>query len=79
MKAGIHPKEVKTTVICSCGTTFDTISIKPKLEVDICSGCHPVFTGQQKFVDRAGRIERFKDRYANALKNAKEPAKKAKK
>ncbi|MEE9200483.1 MAG: 50S ribosomal protein L31 [Candidatus Brocadiales bacterium] len=63
MKEGIHPKYVETTVICGCGETFKTRSTKPKIVVEICSKCHPFYTGKQKLVDTTGKVERFKRRY----------------
>ena len=63
MKQGIHPEYVEATVKCACGETFTTRSTKSELRVDICSKCHPFFTGKQKFVDTAGRIEKFNQRY----------------
>ena len=63
MKKNIHPELNEIVASCVCGTSFPTISTSSKLEVDICSGCHPLFTGQQRFVDTAGRIEKFEKRY----------------
>ena len=63
MKADIHPEYGEATVRCACGETFQTRSTKSEIEVGICSKCHPFFTGQQKFVDAAGRVERFNKRY----------------
>lgn len=63
MKSEIHPEYVETTVICSCGETFKTRSTKPEIKVEICSKCHPFFTGKQKLVDSGGRVQRFQDRY----------------
>ena len=63
MKTGIHPKYVEATVTCACGNTFMVGSTKPTLRVDICSKCHPFYTGQQRLVDTAGRVERFRKRY----------------
>ncbi len=63
MKAGIHPLYVVAKVICACGNTFETRSTKPLIKLEICSGCHPFFTGQQKLIDTAGRVERFKKRF----------------
>lgn len=68
MKEGIHPKYVKATVRCACGNTFETGSTKEDLRVEICSKCHPFFSGKQKLVDTGGRVERFKKRYG--LKDA---------
>jgi large subunit ribosomal protein L31 len=65
MKAGIHPEYVECTVKCSCGNTFVTHSTKPELHVELCSQCHPFYTGKQKLVDTGGRVERFQRRYAN--------------
>ena len=63
MKQGIHPNYKPTTVKCACGATFETSSTKENLRVDICSNCHPFFTGKQKLVDTGGRVDRFKKRY----------------
>ncbi len=63
MKENIHPKYVETTVLCGCGETFKTRSTKPKIVVEICSKCHPFYTGKQKLVDTTGKVERFKRRY----------------
>ncbi|MGI6604875.1 MAG: 50S ribosomal protein L31 [Firmicutes bacterium] len=63
MKKGIHPDYHKTVVTCACGATFETGSIKEKLRVEICSNCHPFFTGQQKIVDTGGRVERFTKKF----------------
>lgn len=63
MKKGIHPEYVHATVTCSCGQIFVTRSTKPVLKVEICSNCHPFFTGKQKFVDSGGRVERFRRRH----------------
>ena len=68
MKAGIHPEYVLSTVTCSCGATFQTRSTVPELHVEICSNCHPFYTGRQKLVDTGGRVERFKRRQAAAAK-----------
>ncbi len=66
MKAGIHPDYVPCTVRCSCGNTFVTRATKPELRVELCSECHPFYTGKQKLVDTGGRVERFQRRYAKA-------------
>ena len=63
VKEGIHPKYGKAIVRCVCGETFETGSTKKELRVDICSKCHPFFTGRQKLVDTVGRVGRFKKRY----------------
>ena len=64
MKTGIHPDYVESTVVCACGNTFQTRSTKASIRLEICSSCHPFFTGRQKFVDTAGRVERFQKRFA---------------
>lgn len=63
MKQGIHPEYKLTTVTCACGNTFETGSVVENLRVDICSQCHPFFTGKQKLVDTGGRVERFKKKF----------------
>lgn len=63
MKKGIHPEyHNKVTVTCSCGNTFETGSTTAELKVEVCSACHPFYTGQSKIVDTAGRVDRFKER-----------------
>jgi large subunit ribosomal protein L31 len=64
----IHPKIFDVNVRCACGNTFQTISTSQHIDVDICSNCHPMFTGQQRFVDTAGRIEKFQQRYEKKKK-----------
>ena len=66
MKADIHPEYGPCTITCSCGAVYHTRSTKQKVHVDICSNCHPFFTGQQRFVDTAGRVEKFKRKYKTA-------------
>lgn len=63
MKAGIHPDFVVAKAVCACGNTFETGSVQKELRVDVCSKCHPFFTGQQRNVTARGRIEKFKKRY----------------
>jgi large subunit ribosomal protein L31 len=70
MKEGIHPKYQEITVQCSCGKEYKTRSTATKLHVDICAACHPFFTGQMKFVDSAGRVEKFAKKYNWKLKGA---------
>lgn len=65
MKKGIHPEYVECTVTCACGNTFTTRSTKKQIRVEICSNCHPFFTGKQKFIDSAGRVEKFRKKYGN--------------
>ena len=64
MKKEIHPEYVECKVTCACGSSFDTRATVPKLEVEICSECHPFFTGKQKIIDSAGRVEKYQRRYA---------------
>lgn len=64
MKKGIHPDYQECTVICACGNTFKTRSTKKEIRVEICSQCHPFFTGKQRIVDTAGRVEKFRKKYA---------------
>lgn len=66
MKPGIHPKYQEATVVCACGNTFTTRSTRPTLRVDICSKCHPFFTGEQRIVDTAGQVDRFMKRLQTA-------------
>ena len=75
MKSDIHPNYIETTVRCACGNEFTTGSTKENIRVEICSKCHPFFTGKQKLMDTAGRVERFRRKYAHleTAKNA-EPA-----
>lgn len=63
MKAEIHPEYVDCTIVCACGNRWETKATKPELRVELCSNCHPFFTGEQRIVDTAGRVERFKRRY----------------
>jgi len=63
MKQGIHPDYVEAVVHCACGNTFQTRATKAEIRVEVCSACHPYFTGEQRIVDTAGRVERFKRRY----------------
>ncbi|KUO72953.1 MAG: 50S ribosomal protein L31 [Clostridia bacterium BRH_c25] len=63
MKEGIHPKYGEAVVKCACGEAFETGSVKKEIKVEICSKCHPFFTGKQKLVDTGGRVDRFKKRF----------------
>ncbi|QSV47105.1 50S ribosomal protein L31 [Geobacter benzoatilyticus] len=63
MKEGIHPKYNEVTVKCACGNSFQTRSTRNDISTEICSACHPFFTGKQKLVDTAGRVERFRKKY----------------
>jgi large subunit ribosomal protein L31 len=64
VKAAIHPEYVETTITCACGEVIHTRSTRPNIRVELCSKCHPFFTGKQKLVDTAGRVERFQKKYA---------------
>ncbi|MEW5901164.1 MAG: 50S ribosomal protein L31 [Acidobacteriota bacterium] len=68
MKKGIHPEYVEARVVCACGNTFLTRSTKKEIRVEICSQCHPFFTGKQKLVDSAGRVEKFRKKYGDSKK-----------
>lgn len=72
MKEDIHPEYVRARVTCACGNTFETRATKPEIRVEICSACHPFFTGRQKLVDTEGRVERFRQRYERFEKKAAE-------
>src|SRR6184192_2126946 len=81
MKAGIHPLYLNAKVICACGNTFETRSTKELIKLEICSNCHPFYTGQQRLVDTAGRVERFKKRFESTQGKmvSRKPVKVAKK
>jgi large subunit ribosomal protein L31 len=66
MKDKIHPNYKESTIICACGEVLHTRSTKPSIRVEICSKCHPFFTGKQKFVDSAGRVDKFMKKYKKA-------------
>ena len=68
MKKDIHPPFQKAIVHCACGNEFETFSTVKEINVEICSQCHPLFTGQQKIIDSAGRVERFRRKYQNSMK-----------
>lgn len=70
MKSGIHPNYINSKVVCACGSTFDTRSTAKEIRVEICAQCHPFYTGQQKILDTAGRVERFRQKYASFQKKA---------
>ena len=63
MKVEIHPVYVDTTITCACGNVIHTRSTKKNIRIEVCSACHPFYTGKQKFVDTAGRVEKFRKRY----------------
>ena len=69
MKKGIHPEYAECTITCTCGVVYHTRSTRKAVHVEICAGCHPFFTGEQRLVDTAGRVEKFKRKY-----NRKSPA-----
>jgi len=71
VKKGIHPEFKECKVVCACGNTFVTRSTKEEIRLEICSNCHPFFTGKQKFVDTAGRVEKFYRRYGAKKEQAK--------
>ncbi|HDL01273.1 MAG TPA: 50S ribosomal protein L31 [candidate division Zixibacteria bacterium] len=71
MKSGIHPDYKVLTVTCACGNKFETRSTRDKINVEICSQCHPFFTGKQKLLDTAGRVERFRRKYGLTQKDTK--------
>ena len=71
MKEGIHPKYVVTLVTCGCGNKFTTRSTKPDMKVDICNACHPFYSGKLKFIDTAGRIEKFQKKFAGVYASLK--------
>ena len=68
MKVDIHPKYFETTVTCACGNKMEVGTTSQEVRVEICSACHPFFTGKQKLIDTAGRIERFRKKYENVQK-----------
>lgn len=75
MKDGIHPKYMECHVHCACGNSFMTRSTVPELHLEICAACHPFFTGKQKFVDTAGRVEKFRRKFNWDKRKDAEPAK----
>ena len=80
MKEGIHPDYLETTVTCGCGNSFQTRSTRTELKVDICNMCHPFYTGKLKYIDTAGRIEKFQSKFAaGSYASLQNPAKKKKK
>ncbi len=77
MQSGIHPEYFDTAVKCGCGNAFTTRSTRPELKVDICNQCHPFYTGKLKFVDTAGRIEKFQSKFKGGYASLKRGKKKA--
>jgi large subunit ribosomal protein L31 len=78
MKEKIHPEYVDTEIVCSCGNKFKTKSTQPNIRIEVCSACHPFYTGQKRLVDTAGRVDRFKERLEKSKKmqSAKKKTKK---
>ena len=74
MKAGIHPDYIDTKITCACGEVIQTRSTKPDIRVEVCSKCHPFYTGKQKLMDTGGRVERFRRRAAQAQAQAQAKA-----
>ncbi|MEE9208081.1 MAG: 50S ribosomal protein L31 [Gemmatimonadota bacterium] len=79
MKQGIHPDYVQARITCACGRVSETYATVEELHVEICSHCHPFFTGRQKLVDTAGRVERFRRKYGSESASADKPSRKKKK
>lgn len=71
MKNDIHPKVVPAKIICGCGNVIDTLSTKPEIHVDVCGACHPFYTGQQRFIDTEGRVEKFQKRFGTSYRKNK--------
>lgn len=74
MKEKIHPNYIAAKVVCACGNSFVTASIKSELHVEVCAKCHPFFTGKQHLMDIQGRVERFNKRYGKSVANTEQPA-----
>jgi large subunit ribosomal protein L31 len=72
MKEGIHPNYAPAKIICACGHVIETRSTRPEIHVELCSACHPFYTGKQKLVDTAGRVERFRKKFGN-ITNTPQP------
>ena len=73
MKADIHPNYTPTTITCTCGSVYDTFSTVKDMKIGICAACHPFFTGEQRFVDTAGRVEKFTKRFGATTVRRKAP------
>ena len=73
MKAEIHPNYVETTVTCTCGAVYNTRSTVKELKIGICAACHPFFTGEQRFVDTAGRVDKFAKRFGTTVRRSAPP------
>jgi large subunit ribosomal protein L31 len=74
MKPEIHPEYHEVTVVCACGNTFQTRATKPDLRLEVCNECHPFFTGKQRYVDSAGRVEKFQRKYESFYKDKSDAA-----
>ena len=74
MRADIHPNYKTTTISCTCGTIYETRSTSKDLKIGICASCHPFFTGEQRFIDTAGRLEKFASRYGESQVRRKKPS-----
>lgn len=74
MKNEIHPEYFETTISCTCGAVYNTRSTVKDIQIGICAGCHPFFTGEQKFIDTAGRVEKFAKRYGSQTARRKKPS-----
>ena len=72
MKEGIHPNYQAAKIVCACGNVIQTRSTRPEIHVELCSSCHPFYTGKQKLVDTAGRVERFRRKFGNVTKTAQQ-------
>lgn len=72
MKPEIHPEYHEVTVVCACGNTFTTRSTKPEMRLEVCNECHPFFTGKQRYVDSAGRVEKFQRKYESYYEGQEE-------
>lgn len=68
MKTDIHPKVVASRIVCGCGNVIETLSTKGEIHVDVCSACHPFYTGQQRFIDTEGRVEKFQKRFGSSYR-----------
>ena len=73
MKDGIHPNYQAAKIICACGSIIETRSTRPEIRVELCSACHPFYTGKQKLVDTAGRVERFRRKFGNITNTPPQP------
>jgi large subunit ribosomal protein L31 len=77
MKTGIHPEYYETDIVCACGAVYHTRSTRRDIKIGICAACHPFFTGEQKFIDTAGRVEKFARRYGSTKAARRTPSRAA--